>query len=350
MEFLKETVSLWERLQKTKKPVLIYGMGDGCEKIFHVCREKSIPISGIFASDEYVRGHQFLGFPVMTYSQAKAKFPEPVILLAFAAFQPELVRKIGSIAAENEFYAPDVPLFGEGIFDLAYAEEHKADLECVYHMLADEQSRRVFSAVLNFKVSGKIAYLTDCETPKQEVFDSFLTLGREESYVDLGAYDGDTVEEFLAQTGGAYRFIYAFEPNLKNFVKLQRNLCGKERLRLIPKGAWDSAGELSFRGKAGRSSAVAEDGTSIAQVVPVDEEAEHATLIKFDVEGAEAPALQGCRRLIGEERPRLCVSAYHRNEDLFSLPLLVRSMRDDYRVYLRHHPYIPAWETIYYFV
>jgi hypothetical protein len=72
-------------------------------------------------------------------------------------------------------------------------------------------------------------------------------------------------------------------------------------------------------------------------------------LIKFDVEGAEAQALRGCRRLITEQHPKLCVSAYHRNEDLFALPQLVQSM-GDYQIYLRHHPYIPAWETIYYFV
>lgn len=350
MEFLKETMSLWDRLKQTEKPILIYGMGDGCEKIFRVCRERKIPVAGIFASDEYVRGHQFLGFPVMTYRQAKEQFPDPVILLAFAAFQPELICKINSIAAENELYAPDVPLFGEGVFDLSYVMEHEAELSCVYQMLADEQSRKVFSSILNFKVSGNIGYLKDCETPKQEVFDSFLFLSKEESYVDLGAYDGDTVKEFLSQSGGKYHAVYAFEPNPKNFRKLKRNVGETGHIHLIPKGAWENTGELCFRGKAGRSSSIAEDGTLMVEVVPVDDVVEHATLIKFDVEGAEAPALRGCSRLMKEDRPKLCLSAYHRNEDLFALPLLVQSIRNDYRVYLRHHPYIPAWETIYYFV
>lgn len=75
-----------------------------------------------------------------------------------------------------------------------------------------------------------------------------------------------------------------------------------------------------------------------------------ADVIKLDVEGAEYEALLGCRKTIETYRPRLMVSAYHRNEDLFALPLLIRRMHPEYRVYLRHHRYIPAWETCFYLI
>lgn len=77
---------------------------------------------------------------------------------------------------------------------------------------------------------------------------------------------------------------------------------------------------------------------------------ERADVIKLDVEGAEREALIGCERTIKQYRPRLMVSAYHRNEDIFALPLQIKAMNPDYQVYLRHHRYIPAWETCYYFV
>ena len=68
-------------------------------------------------------------------------------------------------------------------------------------------------------------------------------------------------------------------------------------------------------------------------------------MIKMDVEGAERETLLGCRQMIARCQPALIVSCYHRNEDLFDLPLLVKKLYPGYRLFLRHHPYLPAWET-----
>ena len=67
--------------------------------------------------------------------------------------------------------------------------------------------------------------------------------------------------------------------------------------------------------------------------------------LKLDVEGAEREALLGCARTIRRWRPKLCVSAYHRNEDLFALPLLIEQIAPGYRFYLRRFPYVPAWDV-----
>ena len=74
------------------------------------------------------------------------------------------------------------------------------------------------------------------------------------------------------------------------------------------------------------------------------------TLLKLDVEGAEQEALQGSRETILRCRPKIILSAYHRSDDLFRLPLYLHSLNPDYRFYLRHHPYVPAWETNFYVV
>ena len=57
-------VSLWDHLAETSKPIIIYGMGDGAQKILDVCSLKNVKISGFMASDDFVRGHSFAGFEV----------------------------------------------------------------------------------------------------------------------------------------------------------------------------------------------------------------------------------------------------------------------------------------------
>ena len=37
LSFIKETVSVWEHLQQTTKPIVLYGMGNGADKIVDWC-------------------------------------------------------------------------------------------------------------------------------------------------------------------------------------------------------------------------------------------------------------------------------------------------------------------------
>ena len=66
--------------------------------------------------------------------------------------------------------------------------------------------------------------------------------------------------------------------------------------------------------------------------------------IKYDVEGAEREALLGSQEVIRRDSPALLVSAYHRNRDLFELPLLVHKLNPTYRLYLRRMAGVPAWD------
>ena len=66
--------------------------------------------------------------------------------------------------------------------------------------------------------------------------------------------------------------------------------------------------------------------------------------IKYDVEGAEREAIEGSRETITSHRPALLVSAYHKSEDIFALPLQIHALRPDYKLYYRRYPYIPAWD------
>jgi hypothetical protein len=71
--------------------------------------------------------------------------------------------------------------------------------------------------VLSFRISGDIAYLSEWSEPGG-IFE-LLSFGEDEIYADLGAYTGDTVEQFLKYTGGRYESIYAVEPSRRNFSK-----------------------------------------------------------------------------------------------------------------------------------
>lgn len=346
VELLSEHISIWDYLSNTDRPIVLYGMGDGAIKVMNALSQYGKKPDAIFASDEFVRGHEFLSYPVLKLSDIERMYSHPIILLCFAAGYDSLLNRIYELANRHELYAPDLPVIGGGLFDYQYMLDNQKDIEEVYNLLEDELSRQVFINILNFKISGKIHYLKDITTMRDEVFESIIMPKSGDTYIDAGAYNGDTIDEMLKFTKGELGRIVAFEPDKKNFKKLQRNTENLQFVQLHYAGVWNEDSTVNFLSKAGRHSSISGKGTptkmrSIDKVLAGD----RADIMKFDVEGAEFEALLGAKDTIAEYSPRIMLSLYHRNEDIFKLPLLLKRLNPQYRIFMRHHPYIPAWET-----
>ena len=373
LPFINEENTLWEYLKTAGKPVVLYGTGDGADKVLARLAETGVPVSGIFASDEFVRGQQFHGFTVQAYSELMALRKQVIVLIAFASELPDVLERFYKLASVHETYAPHVPVFsGEETVTAAWIKKYERELQTVYERLADAVSRETFASVLNYKLSGKLSYLQACTTNRAEDLRTIFSFGGEETYLDLGAYNGDTVQEFLQLTRGRYKKIVALEPDPKNYKKLTDYVRQYElkNVTCLQAGVWNDCGSLELTGNGGRQSTFWEaDRSGFAtqslsqtgsmkkkikkqQVTVVSVDAvlgnEHADYMKFDVEGVEKEALEGAAgHLVPDGNgalPKLLVAAYHHDEDIFALPLLLWKLQPEYKIYLRKHPYVPAWE------
>ena len=155
------------------------------------------------------------------------------------------------------------------------------------------------------------------------------------------------IREFVKSTGGKYSHITALEPDAKSYKKLLKNTDGMQNLTTLNMGAWSEKDTLIFSADAGRNSKMSSSGTSV-NVTDIDSLNIPATFIKMDIEGSEMRALNGMQGTIKSLHPKLYICAYHRNEDLFALPLKVWELDDSYKIYFRHSKYIPAWESNFY--
>ena len=89
---------LWEYLKTANKPILLYGTGNGADKIIDRLLFDGVLVSGVFASDGFVRNRSFRGFDVISYSKAKADFKDFIVLVAFGSKRPEVVENVEKIA------------------------------------------------------------------------------------------------------------------------------------------------------------------------------------------------------------------------------------------------------------
>ena len=371
---------LWQTLKTASnggRPILLYGMGNGADKILTVCEAYGIPVADFFASDGFVRGHSFHGKVVLSFSQACEKYgaENMIVLLSFASSRPDVLETIERVAETCEMYIPDVPVCGTELFNAEFCETHRDEITAARSLFADEESRRVYDSIIEYKLTGRMDIL---RATVSEPVDAYRHILRAENFVtaaDLGAYNGDSVRD-LRQYAPALREVIALEPDRRNFRKLTEYAAALREsgdsltVHPVQAGAWSHTATLTFHGSGNRNAGLTDapdeakgnilpstadnpyfGKTAEVPVTALDTVAEeilgsgtHIDYIKYDVEGAETEALLGSRAIIQRDAPALLVSAYHRSHDLFRLPLLVRELNPGYKLYLRRMAGVPAWD------
>ena len=340
---------LWHYLSTVSKPIVLYGMGNGADKIIKYAEQHNIKISGVFVSDGFVRNKNFHDMKITDYSTAKEIFGDMVVLVCFGTSLKDVLDNIKKISREQELYVPDVPVYGDNLFTLEFAIKHKEELTFIYNSLADDISKKCFENTVLYKITGKAEYLYECETQRSDMF-NILNAQNIKSFIDLGAYNGDTVCE-LYDISDSLCKITAVEPDRRSFRKLCENTKHISFCKNVFACVSNKDGKEYFDDKKGRGSSISLNGTEIKSVCVDTLTADNAVdYIKFDVEGNELLAIEGAKRTIAEQKPKMCIAAYHRSEDLFTLPIKVLKLRNDYKIYMRHTPCLPAWDTDFIFV
>lgn len=219
--------------------------------------------------------------------------------------------------------------------------EHIGEYTWLYERLEDYRSKKTLYSIL----SNWYRYdFTSTAQTKEYMYDDYFDLDvvsctPEEVVVDLGAYTGDTVKSYIRNYGeDCYRRIYCYEITPDSFGKLQKNLAGLRDIELRLKGVADMPGRLSLSpNEYASANRLLPDSEGEVEVTTLDLDIEEpVTLIKADIEGMEQRALAGARGHILNDHPKLLISVYHSNEDLWRIPQIIHEISRDYRFYLRY--------------
>lgn len=340
-------MDLWQMLSQTERPILLYGMGNGADKIISVLAERGIAVADFFASDGFVRGQVFHGKTVLSASDALTRYPDAIVLLAFGSARDEVLTAIEKISQTHTLLVPDVPVFGTTLFDDAFYAQNRAKFDASRSLLADERSRQLFDDLISFKLSGKADYLHDTQSLSQTISECLHPASYRHA-LDLGAYVGDTAALMLSLFPQVER-VTAWEPDPKTFVKLCRYAEGNEKVTPLQLASLDYTGEVDFAVSGNRNAGIDAPGKVKAVPCATVDEAMADTppdFIKIDVEGAERRTLLGCQETLARTAPDLLISLYHRSEDLYDLPLLLHTLNPNYRMSLRRDKGLPAWDIV----
>lgn len=339
---------VWDNLARETRPIMVYGMGNGADKLFSRFEEYAITPAEVFASDGFVRGHSYRGYRVKSFSEIKESYSDFVIVVSFASNKQDVVDMLFALDGEYELYMPDMPIADTSVyFDKRFYNENYQKILQVYDALCDKESKNCYTAVVNYKLTGKIGYL---QSEFSDIGEIYSEIGDVRFAVDVGAYSGDTVKE-MKRYFQALRRVIAIEPDRRNFKKLQKyaDVCDGVKPELINAAAHSSIGVGVLSESGNRNSTVTatashEHKEVDVPLVSIDSLGISPDFIKYDVEGAEYEALLGSKSTIISSKPTLLVSLYHKSCDLFELPLLIKEMIPEAKLYLRRIRCLPAWE------
>ncbi|RKJ51494.1 FkbM family methyltransferase [bacterium 1XD42-1] len=341
-----------ERLEKVKilslgRPLILYGAGTIGYSVARFLKINHIEVS-CFCDRNKNGVNKEGGLPIISPYQISIQYPDANIIVCSVNYKDEITNDLIELGINLDriFYRDELYIHEMMWEDLL---PHLDGYKRAFHLLEDVKSRQILLERIRCYVTSIPITASPSES---QYFDSeIIKLNTKEILVDAGMYIGDTAEAFFQITDNQYKHYYGFEPDENNFLSANLALQGKANLTLVKKGLW--SGETYFLFDSGLTSSSkldADSGNDFVEVTSLDEffrDKEAPTFIKMDIEGAELEALKGAEYLIHNFKPKLAICAYHKPEDLYTLPELIKSFRDDYVFYLRHYT-DTLYETVLY--
>lgn len=229
-----------------------------------------------------------------------------------------------------------------------YFEANRDRINNILQILADEESRNTYEAMIRFRCKSEFEKLPkDSGVYQQYFFNDFFKYKKGECLVDGGAFIGDTVRRFQRcmkdNDIDSYQII-AFEP-----IKDAYDVLHKKYPDIISynAGLWNSNCRLEFiEDQSGSHIIESIDNIEIdsksksfcdVKAIDLCDECRDVSLIKMDIEGAEMQALEGARMTILRNRPKLAICIYHSDEDMIRIAEYIHMLVPEYRLYVRQH-------------
>lgn len=331
-----------ERIKKCNLPVIIGGIGsvaDAVEKkllengisTFKRCPVKlidgEIQIEGEVPYEKYIYAYGFLDsyrYPLRLFNTLKG---------------------CDGVAIFSELYETES-------FTYDYYINHEEVFKKTYEIMKDDFSKLSMEAYITARINESAEGLYQLVTRPQYFGVDFFENIKDEFLVDCGAFNGDTLRDFVSWTENTYKGYIALEPNKKNANALRKyiNETGIKNVDVIEKCAYERTEELSFRINA-ENSRIAKTGaeveTVLADTIDNISSGQKVTFIKMDIEGAELSALKGAEYTIKSDRPILAISAYHKPSDLIELTSYIKDCVEEYNFYFRLHKELPIDAILY---
>lgn len=337
--------------------IIIYGAGY-CGLMFSELLEDVgiFPVC-FFDKSEQKEGKAFNGVPIF-----KPFFLDDIDCIIVAILDKkkylEIVQFLSELGYENvksiyDFCA-DQMLFKNQklIFHVPnnWRSKNEKQLLEVLNCLEDELSQKTYISIID-SISGEVTAKIPHHLFEEQYFayDVYNKI-EDEVFVDCGAFRGDVLRFFYHNVNHVFEQYIAIEPDPANYTRIELLEEAKDARVKIMKCALSEKSEiLRIQNYMNENSVINSAGT-LVDAITLDEVCKsnniRPTFIKVDVEGYEEKLMNGAGGIIKECQPIIAIAIYHKADDLWKIPLKIKRMLPNHRLYVRS--YMNVNETILY--
>lgn len=258
---------------------------------------------------------------------------ENMIVIIATMYFKSVIKTLEEIGYKGKVYSAFHVQYKRGQGDSVGLENNIDKLKTI---LADQESITIVEKILQKRKALDIDY-SEINEPHQYFVKGIIQRNPHAIFVDGGAFLGETVGEFIEFQNGEFDKVYSFEMDIANYKKIDFNKYDK-RVEFLNYGLWSEETECRYDSES-TSSSLGESGKLLAKCISIDKVClnDKVTFIKMDIEGAEEEALRGAYKTITENKPQLAICVYHKPNDIYEIPFLLKEWVQEYKFYIRHH-------------
>ncbi len=304
-------------------------------------------------NNEAFWGKNICGIEVCSPEKLLLEEPEDIIIIASGGAPYSVIDNLFSTELQGHYYAT-VPL--EMLTTYFYYKKNYDMIEAVYNFMDDKKSKVDFEKYFQLSLDGAFSYLPVYTPNAYWNNDLVEKLEDGMNVLYAGAFDGKHIDRALKNNCNI--IFHGFEPNKPMYLNLIEKYKDKTNVKLYPYALSDNQEVFDFDPTFSLGAKVIKkddlkEVLLIENLVKVESNTVDDTvgvpldLIALDIEGAEVEALKGARNMIKEHKPVLGICVYHKIEHYVEVPMTIKEINPDYKLYFRHHSVASTESVVY---
>jgi FkbM family methyltransferase len=353
----RDHINLFDKINA--EGIFIFGAHKVGANLKKVCDKKNIRTIGFFDNDDSKTNQTLHNLKILKPDAENTK--NKLIVVASGRYSNQIIKQL------NQYNCVPINIHKfQYLFDLKHQAEssfrsfrnslflNRDNLLMAFNRLCDDKSRKTFIGLLKLRIELEISHTDSfkCDFNDEYIDSKFITMEDMRSFIDVGAYDGDTLDRIERKLAPA-KMAYLFEPEIAPYLRGLSKYKDRDSIYMFNFGLSDKIHKIRYENEYTFDSPTKNNQIASSpsiQFLKLDKlGVEDPSFIKIDVEGGELNVLGGAQELIKKYKPKLAVCAYHRANDYWEIIEFVTNLNQAYKVGMRHYSDILDDTTLYFY-
>lgn len=352
----REHTNLFDQINA--EGIFIFGAHKVGANLKKECDKKNIRTIGFFDNDDSKENQKLHNLKIFKPDSENTK--NKFIVVASGRYSNQIIKQL------SQYNCTPINIHKfQYLFNLRHQAEssfknfknslhlNKDNVLMAFNRLCDDESKQTFIGLLKLRIELEISYTDSfkCDFNDEYIDSKFISKEDMTSFIDVGAYDGDTLDRIERKLAPA-KIAHLFEPEIAPYIRGLSKYKERDSIYIFNFGLSDKMHKVSYESEytfdSPNNNQIATSPT--IQFLELDKLRIHEpSFIKIDVEGGELNVLRGAQETIKKYKPKLAVCAYHRASDYWEIIKYVTNLNQYYKVGMRHYSDILDDTTLYFY-